>query len=155
MKKHATKIGKILVAVDGSKNGYRAAETAINLAADYQAGLVFFRVVTAPQGLTPAGNRAAGSVILKEFYDYAQKDAQDYVDSLVVEAKRLGISSVKGEVIRAISSPASTIVDKANSEAVDLIVIGTRGLDRPKRLLVGSVSGGVVADSDVQVLVVK
>jgi nucleotide-binding universal stress UspA family protein len=154
-KKEAMEIRKIMVAVDGSENGYRAAQTAIKLAKDYHAELVVLRVVTVPTALTPAGNRAGGSAILKEFYDYADKDAKDYVDRLANEAKSLGVPLAKGEVVRAESSPASAISDKAKNEGVDLIVIGTRGLDRPKRLLLGSVSSGVVANSSSQVLVVK
>ena len=105
--------------------------------------------------MTPAGNRTGGSAILKEFYDYAEKDAKDYVDNLAREAKSRGVLSATGEVIRAESAPASAITDGAKSENIDLIVIGTRGLDRPKRLLLGSVSSGVVANSSSQVLVVK
>jgi nucleotide-binding universal stress UspA family protein len=45
--------------------------------------------------------------------------------------------------------------EKAKSEGADMIVIGTRGLDRPKRLILGSVSSGVVASSEIQVLVVR
>jgi nucleotide-binding universal stress UspA family protein len=154
-KKEAMEIRKIMVAVDGSDNGYRAAETAIKLAKDYHAELIVLRVVTVPTALTPTGNRAGGSVILKEFYDYADKDAKDYVDRLANEAKSAGVPTAKGEIIRAESSPASAITGKAKNERVDLIVIGSRGLDRPKRLLLGSVSSGVVADSSSQVLVVK
>jgi EmrB/QacA subfamily drug resistance transporter len=151
----AATVQKILVAVDGSKNGYRAAETAMKFAKDYRAELIVLRVITAPAQLTPTSQRAGTSSILKEFYDYAQKDAEDYVASLAAEAKSMGVPSAKGEVVRADSSPASAITERAKSEGVDLIVIGSRGLDRPKRVLVGSVSSGVVADSDVRVLVVK
>jgi nucleotide-binding universal stress UspA family protein len=112
-------------------------------------------VVTAPTALTPTANRSGTSTIIKEFYDYAQKDAEDYAAGLVKEAKSFGVSSAKGEVIRALSSPASTISDRVKSAGVDLVVIGTRGLDRPKRFVLGSVSSGVVANSGVQVLVVK
>jgi EmrB/QacA subfamily drug resistance transporter len=150
----AMRIGKILVAVDGSENGRRAAETAIKLAKDYHAELAFLRVVTAPNVLTPTV-RAGGASIIKEFYDFAEKDARDYVDSLVNEAKNNGVLSAKGEVDRIASSPAAAIVDRANSEKVDLIVIGTRGLDKPKRFVLGSVSSAVVSDADSEVLVVK
>jgi EmrB/QacA subfamily drug resistance transporter len=153
--KAAMEIGKILVAVDGSENGYRAAERAMKLAKDYRAELVFLRVVTTPNVLTPSGNRGGGSAILKEFIDYAEKDAQEYVATLAERAKNYGVPSSKGEVVRAISSPASAIVEKANKDRVDLIVIGTRGLDKPKRLLLGSVSSTVVADAESEVLVVR
>jgi EmrB/QacA subfamily drug resistance transporter len=148
-------ITKILVAVDGSENGHRAALTAMKLAKDYGAELLVLRVVNAPTALTPTGQRGQTSAIIQQFYDYAQKDATDYVDSLVAEAEGSGVVSVRGEVVRASSSPATTITEKANSERADIIVIGSRGLDRPKRFILGSVSSGVVADSEIQVLVVK
>jgi EmrB/QacA subfamily drug resistance transporter len=148
-------IRKIIVAVDGSENGHRAAQTAIKLAKDYQAELIVLRVVTAPTALTPAGQRSQSSAIIQQFYDYAQKDAADYVDDIIAEAKNSGVAPVRGDVVRASSSPASTITQEAKREGADIIVIGTRGLDRPKRFFLGSVSSGVVADSGVQVLVVK
>jgi EmrB/QacA subfamily drug resistance transporter len=154
-KKQAMEINRILVAVDGSENGYRAAQSAMKLAKDYGSELIVLRVVTAPTALTPTANRSGGSLILKQFYDFAQKDADDYVAGVVNEAKKVEVSSARGEVIRASASPASTITDRARTERVDLIVIGTRGLGRPKRILLGSVSSGVVANSDSQVLVVK
>ncbi len=146
---------KILVAVDGSENGYRAAETAMRLARDYNAELIFLRIVTAPTALTPTVQRAGASRIIEQFYNIAEKDAKDYVDNLVEEAKRFGVSSAKGEIVKAVSSPASSITERARSEGSDLIVIGSRGLDRPKRFILGSVSSGVVADSNIQVLVVR
>ena len=151
----AMEINRILVAVDGSQNGYRAAQTAIKLAKDYKSELIVLRVVTVPTAMTPTGQRSEASGIIKQFLDYARKDAEDYVENLVNDAKRLGVSTARGEVVRADSSPGSTITEQAKNEGVDLIVIGTRGLDKPKRLILGSVSSGVVADSDIQVLVVR
>ncbi|MDA4137349.1 MAG: MFS transporter [Thaumarchaeota archaeon] len=148
-------IKKILLAVDGSENGQRAALTAMKLAKDYRAELLVLRVVNAPTALTPTAQRGQTSTIIQQFYDYAQKDATEYVDNIVAEARTSGVASVRGEVVRASSSPASTITEKAASEQADIIVIGSRGLDRPKRLFLGSVSSGVVADSEIQVLVVK
>jgi len=155
VKVHAMKINKILVAVDGSPNGFRAAQTAIKLAEDYNSELIILRVVTATSALTPAANRSGASQILEEFYEYAEKDANKYVSELVDKAKSEGARSAKGEVVRGQSSPATSITDRAKNEKVDLIVIGSRGLDRPKRILLGSVSSTVVANSDAQVLVVR
>lgn len=148
-------MNRILVAVDGSENGYRAAQTAIKLAKDYHAELIVLRVVTAPSAITPTMQRGQASAIITQFYDYAQEDASAYVEGLVSEAKSSGVSSARGEVIRTPSSPASAISERAKREAADIIVIGSRGLDRPKRLLLGSVSTGVVASSEIQVLVVR
>ncbi|MGI0080473.1 MAG: universal stress protein [Nitrososphaerales archaeon] len=42
-----------------------------------------------------------------------------------------------------------------NSKGVDLVVIGTRGLDKPKRFFLGSVSSGVVTAENWSVFRVK
>lgn len=151
----AMELHKVLVAVDGSESGHRAAQTAIKMAKDYGAELIVLRVVTPPTALTPATQRGQGGVIIGQFYELAQKDASNYVEGLVAEAKQSGVTSARGEIVRAPSSPASAISEKAKMDGADLIVIGTRGLDRPKRFLLGSVSSGVVAESGVQVLVVR
>jgi nucleotide-binding universal stress UspA family protein len=148
-------IRRVLVAVDGSENGYRAAQTAIKMAKDYRAELIVLRVATLPTALTPAAQRAGTSNIIETFYDYAAKDAKDYVGNLALEATRLGVLSARGEVVRAPSSPATAITERAKEEGADIIVIGSRGLDAPRRFILGSVSSGVVANSEVQVLVVR
>ena len=148
---------KILVAVDGSENGERAARTAIGFARDYHAELDVLRVVQSPSAVTPSSPRAggAGSAILKERYDYAEKEAETYVNSVVSKAKSAGVSVAGGTVIRATGPPANAIVETAKKDGADHIVIGTRGLGASGRLLLGSVSAGVVANSGVTVVVVR
>jgi EmrB/QacA subfamily drug resistance transporter len=148
---------KILVAVDGSENGERAARTAIGFARDYHAELIVLRVVQSPSGVTPSSPRAggAGSAILKERYDYAEKEAETYINSVVTKARSAGVSVAGGTVLRATSSAADAIAETAKRDGADLIVIGTRGLGASGRLFLGSVSAGVVANSSVTVIVVK
>jgi nucleotide-binding universal stress UspA family protein len=148
---------KILVAVDGSENGERAARTAIGFARDYHAELLVLQVVRSPSGMTPSSPRAggAGSAILNARYDYAEKEAEAYVSSVVSKAKGAGVPVAGGTVIRATASAADAITETAKKEGVDLIVIGTRGLGASGRLFLGSVSAGVVENSDVTVIVVK
>jgi EmrB/QacA subfamily drug resistance transporter len=150
-------MNKILVAVDGSENGARAARTAINFARDYHAELDILRVVQFPSAVTPVTPRAggSGSGVLKERYDYAEKEAEAYVDLIVGEAKSAGVSVAGGTVVRGSGPPADAIVETAKKEGADVIVIGTRGLGAPGRFLQGSVSAGVVAHSDVTVVVVR
>jgi len=107
--------------------------------------------------VTPSSPRAggSGSGILKERYDYAEKEAEAYVNSVVGEAKSAGVSVAGGTVVRANGPPANAIAETAKKEGADLIVIGTRGLGTSGRFLQGSVSAGVVANSDVTVVVVR
>ncbi|MDA4115144.1 MAG: MFS transporter [Thaumarchaeota archaeon] len=155
--KRSLAMNKILVAVDGSENGERAAKTAIGFARDYHAELDVLRVVPSPSSVNPSSLRAGGSSsgILKERYEYAEKEAEDYVNTVVGEAKSAGVSVAGGTVIRANGPPANAITETAKREGADVIVIGTRGLGATGRLLQGSVSAGVVAHSDVTVIVVR
>ena len=66
------------------------------------------------------------------------------VNEVVQKAKGEGINA-RGEVLRTISSTVESIVEVADKEHVDLIVVGTRGFGGFKKLLLGSVSSGVVS----------
>ena len=146
---------RILVAVDGSQNGERAAETAIQFAKDYAAELIVLRVLKAPVSYFPATPTGSGGPsVIREYLRYAEKDAREYVDGMVAKAREEGVEA-RGEVARTTASPASAIVGRARAEQVDLIIIGSRGLDRPRRLLLGSVSAGVAANPRIATLVVK
>ena len=145
---------KILVPIDGSENAVRASEVATALAKQYDAELVAITVITFP-GLfvePPAGPSPAR--IVQEYFDAATKQGSSLVQNTVDSAKRKGVEA-RGEVIDAVSSIVESIVKKASSEQADLIVIGSRGLGDFKRILLGSVSSGVVAHAHCSVLVVR
>ncbi len=152
---HPSTLRRILVAVDGSQNGERAAATAIQLAKDYTAELIVLRVVKTPISYLPATPTGSGGPsVIRDYYDHAQKDASEYVDGVVARAREEGVEA-RGEAVRTTVSPAGAIVGRARSEHADLIIIGSRGLDRPRRLLLGSVSAGVAANPKIATLVVK
>ena len=58
-------------------------------------------------------------------------------------------------VVEESSSPANAIVDYAEKNGVDLIVIGSKGMGAIERFLIGSVSSQVVTHAPCSVLVVK
>lgn len=148
-------IRKILVPVDGSPNAQRAAEFAINLAKDYKAEILFLNVVPAPKfsyGSTAVlGTPTLG---LDAYYENAETHGRDVVEKLVQLAKA-GEISATGEVVKSIESTVQSIVEQAKDQKVDLIVIGTRGLSSFKKMIIGSVSSGVVTYSECPVLVVR
>jgi EmrB/QacA subfamily drug resistance transporter len=153
---HRTGLRKILVAVDGSDDAAKAAETAIGFAKDYGAELIVLRVVKTPTSFTPATPTASGGAsIMREYLQHAQEDARKYVDGVVAEAREKGVAAVKGEVLQTTTRPATAILARGMSETVDLIVIGSRGLDRTRRFILGSVSAGVAANPNIATLVVK
>ena len=68
--------------------------------------------------------------------------------------KKRGII-VKADIPEATTSVVETIVNQAAKENADLIIVGTRGLGGFKKLILGSVSNGVVSHAHCPVLVIR
>jgi nucleotide-binding universal stress UspA family protein len=83
----------------------------------------------------------------------AKKTAEAVAKEGLNRAARNGVKA-KGEVIEGISV-VEAIVTYASSEKFDVIVIGTRGNTGFRRLLVGSVSSGVLNHAHCPVLLVR
>jgi nucleotide-binding universal stress UspA family protein len=76
------------------------------------------------------------------------------VADVVKEAEDAGVK-VKGEIVENARSAVQAITEYASNSKIDLIVIGTRGLTGFRKLLLGSVSNGVVSQAPCSVLVVR
>jgi nucleotide-binding universal stress UspA family protein len=150
------KVTKILVPVDGSPNSRLAAEAASSLAKTYRASLVFLNVIPTPKFTygSVAVLGAPSSIGLDEYYRYAETEAQSLVDRFVREAKDAKLEA-GGEIVKSSESTVQSIVDQAKDLAVDLIVIGSRGLSSFRKMIIGSVSSGVVTYAQCPVLVVR
>jgi len=72
-----------------------------------------------------------------------------------VEEETAGLEGVKVEERFVIAEPASAIVDVAEEEGYDLIVIGNKGRSAVNRFLLGSVSNKVVHHAPCNVLLVR
>ena len=76
------------------------------------------------------------------------------MDGIKLEARGKD-ADLRTEIVEGSTSVEATIVDYAEREGVDLIVVGTRGLTGFKRSLLGSVASGVVTYAHCPVMVVK
>ena len=146
---------RILVAVDGSKKATKAAKLAVKLAKGRRAKIMVVSVLTKPLdvyafapdlGFPPLGT-------YRSSYYYPIKEADASVDQAVSFAKGQGIEA-KGCVLKA-SSIIESITEYAKKHGIDLIVLGTRGSGGFSRLLLGSVSNGVVSHAHCPVMVVR
>ena len=146
---------KILVSTDGSENAMRALDAAIQLAKAFSAELFVVSVAPeiVPSVYSPIGV-ATPALDYSQFLEAAEKDAKRIVDQAVQSAKQ-GSVNAKGEAFRTLTSVAETIIEAADKENADLIVVGTRGLGGFKKLLLGSVSSAVVSHANCAVLVVR
>jgi nucleotide-binding universal stress UspA family protein len=89
-----------------------------------------------------------------EGFEEEKRMAQEWLDRIRLEGHAEGID-LGTEIVEGSTSVEATIVDYAECEGIDLIVIGTRGRTGFKRLLLGSVALGVVTYSHCPVMVVK
>ncbi len=139
------KIETILVATDGSPASAAASEEAIDLAQRLGAHLLVVNVVNVPE-VTAASAMFPGTVIS------AREEAESIARAVVDEARRSGVIAT---YLTWEGQPGEAIVSAAESEAADLVVVGTHGRSVIGRLLLGSVSEYVVRHSRVPVLVVR
>jgi nucleotide-binding universal stress UspA family protein len=147
------RIKRIIVAVDGSPDSLRAAQVAISMSKEHGAELMVLCVIQYPTYHLYAP-RGYGAAPVEELLDHAEKVARHWAEPILDEARARGVS-VRLEILREKSSVVRAITQKAKVEKADLIVIGTRGRGGFAKLLLGSVSSGVVAHATCPVLVVR
>ena len=159
---------KILVGIDGSEISMKAGVYAIDIANRKPNGmgnvqLIGLTVIDLTKISSSFFATVSGYYGAKELEE-KRKEAQqwlDKVEKLAVEENNNNNNNVnniqfKSEIIEdPTSKVGSSIVDYAERENIDLIVIGTRGRTGFKKMLLGSVASDVVTYSHCPVLVVK
>lgn len=147
---------RILVAVDGSRPSIDASIQAIDLAKSLNAELIALYVVSPDvrydfleDTITP---RLPGA--LKDVIMIAMQRGEKHLDKVRQKAKDKNFK-VKTDVVIGISSVVKEIVDYAEKNKINIIVVGSRGLSGLKKMLLGSVASGVVTYAHCPVLVTK
>ncbi|MBA4371644.1 MAG: universal stress protein [Thermodesulfovibrio sp.] len=141
---------KILVPVDGSKYSEEALKIAADLAKTKGAGICLINVVPFIEGVDleiSASEREGLNSSLTKRGDYIMQQA---AGSLTAQ----NIDSTCKLVVAATSVP-DVIIDYAETEKVDLIIMGSKGLSSSSRFTLGSVTSNVVKHSPCSVYVVK
>lgn len=149
-------IRRVLVAVDGSKPSVDASDQAIDLAKRYGAELIVLYVISPDTRynyledvITPRLPRALKDVVM-----IAMQKGAKHVDKVKQKALEKNVK-VKTDVVIGISSVVKEIIEYAEKNKVDMIVMGSRGLSGIKKMLLGSVASGVLIYSHCPVLVTK
>lgn len=140
----AIKIKKILVPLDGSKNSFRGLDVAIHMARQCQATITGLYVL----GITKPSPNDPISPLEKVLLEYAQK---------IMKKSKL-IAAKKGILFFdkiSYGDDEKRIVEIAEKNNFDLIVIGSRGMGAAKEIFLGSTSNYVLHKSKKPVLIVK
>lgn len=148
-------ISKIVVPVDGSKNSMEAADYAAKMAEVYGAELLVVHVINIDQYLQSLGlYRLSYPESIKKKIEDSKKEAEKWFSEITKKAKTLHVG-IKTSVIDTPLSTVGGIVNFAEQESADLVVIGTRGRSGISKMLLGSVASGVVTYAACPVVVVK
>lgn len=140
---------KIAVVTDGSETAETAVRVAVDLALKYQSELLVLTVAPlAPVFPTPNEPYVAPAVPESDLPRY-----REIVERAVAQAQAAGVGSVTGVCEE--GAVVEEILAHLAPSPPDLLVVGSRGLSTAKRLLLGSVSTGLVTRAPCPVLVVR
>jgi nucleotide-binding universal stress UspA family protein len=135
---------KILVAYDGSGEAERAVDWAANLARGLDGSSV--TVISVAPTLEAAPHIADAvdpSSSVEKHRDQAQK-----------AAAKLEEAGLEAETLVRAGNPAEEILNVADEQGFDVILVGHRGISATRRFLMGSVSERVVRHASRPVLVI-
>jgi nucleotide-binding universal stress UspA family protein len=140
---------KIMIATDGSELIKRAVDLAIEIAKLSEAKLYAVHMIALEGNSIIHSRGKEQKKALKEQLIVEGKKATDYVENI----GRTANVRVESTILE--GNPANEIIDFAEKNDIDLIVMGTHGKTGTQRFLIGSVSENVVRHSEKAVLVAR
>ncbi|GAQ19737.1 stress response protein NhaX [Oceanobacillus picturae] len=135
---------RILLAVDGSEHSIRSAKYAIELAEKFNGVINVVYVVD--------GNKAKSDV-LHATDKFALEKMRN--DKLKAVKELLNKTDIQYEIKILHGEAGPTIVNYANNNEIDGVVLGSRGLNNLQTFILGSVSHKVAKRVECPVLIVK
>jgi len=141
--RHNTQFRKLLVGYDGSPPSEKAVDIAFSLAKCLDSTVLIFAVARPPEPAT--------SVELEAVLDDAKEHFEEGFKKILEKARSLDVE-VKTDM--AVGHPAEQIIHRAETDGVDLIILGRRGRSRIARMMLGSVSERALRYAHCPVMVV-
>lgn len=151
-----TKIGNILVPIDGSKNSTRALNAAINLAKFTKSKIIGLHVL--PTNVSSLSiielMKPLSSIQSRGYEEKLKKNGQKIVNAAGLRCKQNKIA-FSSKIVK--GNPAYDTIKFAHNKknSVNLIIMGSKGDGHAEEILLGSVSYHVVHKSKIPVMIVK
>lgn len=149
------KFSKILVPIDGSPSSLTAVTYAIEFAITYEAEIILLSVV--PSQIKHGDSSGVFGMVTPHHLDEYKKEAQKWFKQIIDDVKNQGynIQKITTDVITTPMSIVGAIVDYAEKQDTDIIILGKSGSTGFKRILLGSTATGVVTYAHCHVFVVR
>ena len=144
-----TQLRTILVATDGSADAQEAERAAVDLHRQTGAAL---HIVNAWQ-IPPMVYSGQPGVMTGDTYQFFEEEAKAILDGSAEHIAAIG-GILAGQHLR-FGSAVEEIAAVAQEIAADLVLLGSRGLGPVRRLVLGSISEGVVHGAPCPVLVMR
>ena len=151
---------RILVAIDGSASSIHATDYAISIAIKNDSQLIILYVIDFYKYTHLSSSIILAPTFGSEKYLEEKNEAEGQMNK-IKEKFKLKIKDntkskkLKTEIVEGAKSVATTIIEYAELENIDLIVIGSRGRTSFKKLLLGSVSSNIIKNAHCAVLVIR
>lgn len=146
----------ILISTDGSEMAQKGVDHGLSLAKSLKARVTIIMVterfpIHAHAGI--AGGWIPGPAEMAQYHAAQKEAAQEVLATVATAAKKLGVPADTLHVPEAY--PAEAIVELAKTADCNLIVMASHGRRGLRKLVLGSQTSEVLANSPVPVLVVR
>lgn len=150
---------RIVVAVDGSVHSEKALDYAIKLTKTFRAEMQIVHVIKhleITRTIVTQTFSSKAALTANELYVGLEREASKWIEQYERKAKSAGVANVTTKILAGVGkSEVQMITEHADAVKADMIVMGSRGLGKFKRLVLGSIANGVVSHASCPVFVVK
>ena len=151
---------RILIAIDGSISSMHTIDYAISIAIKNNSQLVILYVIDVYKYPYLPSSIILAPTFGSEKYLEERNEAEEQMNKIKEKYKQktknnIDSKELKTEIVEGAKSAATTIMEYAESENIDLIIIGSRGRTSFKKLLLGSVSSDIIKNAHCAVLVIR
>jgi nucleotide-binding universal stress UspA family protein len=143
--------GRIVVGTDGSETANEAVRQATDLAKSVGASL---DVVSAYEPVPESRLREERQQVPEDLA-HTVSPREDVDATLTEAAKEIKSNGVEVRTFARQGDPADAIIDVAEEENADLIIVGNKGMTGAKRFLLGSVPNKISHHAPCSVLIVR
>jgi nucleotide-binding universal stress UspA family protein len=146
---------KILVAVDGSQGSRRAADYAFDIAGKDIGTCTLYLVHVIPPQVRLTYSSGYFGVVPTDVRNEIEEEAKEWFNRILAKVRKRDNLYIIKKIISTGASIVAEIANFADEKHIDLIVVGATGKSGLRKLLLGSVSSGLVTHSHCSVMIIR